>query len=65
MSAEKDLRTAKSMIDEAISYIRDKKGKAYMLGDSVYFERKEHMNKSKLKISQIIDKLQQVKDQMR
>ena len=53
------------MIDEAISYIRDKKGKAYMLGDSVYFERKEHMNKSKLKISQIIDKLQQVKDQMR
>ena len=59
------LSVAKNMISDLQSFIQKNKGKAYMLGDSVYFESREKMDTSKLKLNQIIDQLQRVKNDLR
>ena len=59
------LSVAKNMISDLQSFIHKYQGKAYMLGDSVYFERKEQMETSKLKLNQIIEQLQRVKSDLR
>ena len=62
---EYDLTVAKNMISDTMSFIKRYQGNAYMLGDSVYFEKREHMDMSKFKLNQIIEQLQRVKDHMR
>ena len=62
---EYDLTIAKNMINDTMSFIKRYQGSAYQLGDSVYFEKREHMDTSKFKLNQIIEQLQRVKDHMR
>ena len=38
------LSVAKNMISDLQSFIQKYQGKAYMLGDSVYFEKREQMS---------------------
>tara|TARA_B000000609_G_C24031293_1_gene270766 strand:+ start:467 stop:685 length:219 start_codon:yes stop_codon:yes gene_type:complete len=59
------LSVAKNMISDLQSFIQKYQGKAYMLGDSVYFESREQMDTSKFKLNQIIEQLQRVKSDLR
>ena len=44
-SIDYQLSVAKNMISDLQSFIQKYQGKAYMLGDSVYFESREQMDK--------------------
>lgn len=59
------LSVAKNMISDLQSFIERYQGKAYMLGESVYFEKREQMDTSKLKLNQIIEQLHRVKSDLR
>jgi hypothetical protein len=62
---EYQLTVAKNMISDLQTFINKYQGKAYTLGDSVYFESRDQMNTSKLKLNQIIEQLQRVKNDLR
>jgi len=53
------------MISDLQTFINKYQGKAYTLGDSVYFESRDQMDTSKLKLNQIIEQLQRVKNDLR
>lgn len=62
---EYQLTVAKNMISDLQIFINKYQGKAYSLGDSVYFESRDQMDTSKLKLNQIIEQLQRVKNDLR
>ncbi len=62
---EYQLTVAKNMISDLQTFINKYQGKAYTLGDSVYFESRDQMDTSKLKLNQIIEQLQRVKNDLR
>lgn len=62
---EYQLLVAKNMINDLQTFVNNHHGKVYTLGDSVYFENREHMDTSRLKITQIIEQLKRVRQDFR